>query len=506
MTSLVSRATAFFVLAAALVRIVKVFLITVVARDSVVYVKQISAFFQGDGNAGLSAYYPPLYALISALFALLFSPHGGGVCVSVLSGTLLVLPFRRYAQSHLDPSSLFYASLFLVFTPSLILYSAEILAESFFLFLFMSLLATLQEQSKTRPLGLAFLSGAISGALTLTRPEGIAAVLGAALLCARRGPEDKGRSFKQRGAAFALSLVAAVLVLAPYSYYLNQESGHWTFTKKEGTVIGGLAKYSESKQTPIPEVHEHFRKSNDGHKRSAPPQSAASELSSILSGKPLLFLKKCLHGLGQCFLLVPRASHWLLFLLALPGLTVLAKSKKWPWELTLILALHLLVVSTVTPQKRYLLPEVLLVVLGAGRGFAFLVETLRLGKRSRWALTFAVLVILGITAFKQERRRKEGIHTLAAVLKQEAGSVKVASIESRVAYYGEVDDQQLPRCANLEELKNFLAAQSITHLCIRENWRVRWCPWLNVEDIGELIQSVPEGRTELLLIRVKTKN
>ena len=506
MTPLFSKATALFVLGAALVRIVKVFLMTVVARDSVVYVKQISDFSQGDGHGALSGYYPPLYALVSSFFALFCSPHGGGVCVSILSGALLVLPFRRYAKAYLDRSSLFYASLILVFTPSLILYSAEILAESFFLLLFVTLVATLQEQGNKRPLGLAILSGAIAGALTLTRPEGIAAVLGAALLCARRGPEDNGRSFKMRSAAFALTIVAASLVLAPYSYYLKQESGHWTFTKKEGTVIGGLAKYSESRKAPIPEVHEHFRKSNDGHKQSAPPQSAATELSTILSAKPLLFVNKCLHGLGQCLLLLPRASHWMLFVLALPGWLVLAKSKKWPWELTLLLAFHLLVISTVTPQKRYLLPEVIFVALGAGRSVAFMAEKLSLGERSRWALTFAVLVILGITAFKQERRKKQGIHSLATTLKQEQGTVKVASIESRVAYYGGVHDQQLPRCANLKELKRFLKTQNITHLCIRENWRARWYPWLKVEDIGELIQSVPEGRTELLLIRVKTKN
>ncbi|MDF1662523.1 MAG: glycosyltransferase family 39 protein [Planctomycetota bacterium] len=507
MRSLLTLQTYLLLFGALIFRIVKTFLVTVVARDSVVYIQQTGAFSSGDWNTGLSAYYPPLYAVLSAAIALFIGPHFGALVLSVIAGAALVLPFRVYAKNFLSERALFAASLLILLTPSLVTCSAEILAESVYLFVFMTIVALLYEQQKQRAIGLSILLGFLAGALTLIRPEGIVIILGAAFLCGRRGQEEERRSVFIRACCIALVLLTSLTVIAPYSYYLKQESGRWTFTKKEGTVIGGLAKFSEAQNTPVAEIHEHFQKENDALADTKTPRSAKKDLTDLLSSRPMLFLKKSVHGFGQCLLLIPRVSHWVLFLLACPGLFLLGRARRWPWELTVLLALHILVISTVTPQKRYLLPFVLLVCLGAGVSLDAVAPRLRrLHKRGYGAVLGILLLVLGISAFKVERRGKGIVRELARALVEEKVAARVASIESRVAYYAGVEDQPLPRFASKAELKRFLVQNEISYLCFRDNWRERWCPWMKIEDIGEVVASRREGRTQLLLIRVRLKD
>src|SRR5689334_16457973 len=65
----------------------------VINTDGIYYVTLARHLMDGNFNAGLSAYWPPLYPLLAGIASLVFKDvEFAARFVSILSGTLLVLP------------------------------------------------------------------------------------------------------------------------------------------------------------------------------------------------------------------------------------------------------------------------------------------------------------------------------------------------------------------------------------------------------------------------------
>jgi 4-amino-4-deoxy-L-arabinose transferase-like glycosyltransferase len=505
----------FFLLVLALIlRTLKALMTTVVARDSVVYLSQAQAVASGSIGEGFVGYYPPLYPVLTAMLSMVFSIHESALIVSIAMGALLLLPFRAFAKQYIEnDQSMKVASLLLVFSPAFITISGEILADSLFLTLFVTLAVVLKAYRTGEPSRALFqitLLGVLCGLLSLTRPEGIMTLLGVLVLL--KGPKMPADSKPSRGqrAIHSLCFIGVfLLVLSPYILLLKSETGQWTFTRKAGVVIGGMARMTDQASEPVAQLHQHFRDENERQQETVSQGAHSDQLAAIVRARPMLLVRKVIHGLFQSGALLPRTCHVLIFIFGLMGLNCFRKHKRIPIELIVLSAFHLLAVSTVQVQKRYLLVLVPLFIMAAAEYLPGLYQ--RLGRSHRllkFALPLLFVVFILPPALKAERRSKGHIHKLAAVLRDEAQlqasrAVELASIDFRVAYYAGVQARRLPRCQNLSELKVFLKRHQITHLCFRKNWQELWCPWFVLEDVGRLAASEEDGRTKVLLIRVR---
>ncbi|HEY0404996.1 MAG TPA: glycosyltransferase family 39 protein [Pyrinomonadaceae bacterium] len=205
----------------------------VISPDGVQYVSLGRALMAGNFRAGLSPYWPPLYPLLTGLSSLVFhDPEFAGRFVSVVAGSLLVIPCYRLMRNwHGERAAVVGASL-IALHPLLIYYSTVLLTESTYTLLFTcGVLAGWTALSSGRSRAF-LLAGLTLGACYLLKPEaaGFLLLLLVPTLC--RKLFDKSSSFKTC-ARNALLLCAGFLLLAtPYVLYLRAQTGAWTLSGK----------------------------------------------------------------------------------------------------------------------------------------------------------------------------------------------------------------------------------------------------------------------------------
>lgn len=201
--------------------------------DGVYYATLGKHLVSGNFGEGLSAFWPPLYPLLVGLSSLVSRDvELGGRRVSVVAGSLLVIPVYLLGKAlyGLGPASV--AALLVAAHPILIHYSTHLLTEATYTLLLTTVLYAGLAALKTLGRASFLVTGVALGACYLTRPEaiGYAALMLALTLAAHR---SAGHAPRPAVLPNVLSLLSGFSLLAlPYVLFLRRATGRWTVSDK----------------------------------------------------------------------------------------------------------------------------------------------------------------------------------------------------------------------------------------------------------------------------------
>lgn len=205
----------------------------VISPDGVSYLTLGRSLLEGDFRHGLTAYFPPLHPLLVGLSTLLFTDSEfAGRMVSVVAGSLLVIPVYRLARKWYGVRVARLAASLVALHPLLIYYSTVLLTEATYTLLFTcgvlagwSALSTCRARSQ-------LLAGALFGACYLLKPEACGFILLLVVGLAAVKIFKTGLSYKSMfGNACAL-LAGFMLLASPYLLYLRAATGAWMLSGK----------------------------------------------------------------------------------------------------------------------------------------------------------------------------------------------------------------------------------------------------------------------------------
>ncbi len=228
----------------------------VITPDGVEYVRLGRNLVAGSPVEGLSAYFPPLYPLLVGLSSLVFpDAELAGRFVSVVAGSLLVLPAHRLVREWYGERVALVGAALVALHPVLAYYSTAVLTEATYTLLFTcGVLAGWRALKGVRARGY-LLAGVVFGACYLLKPEAAGFALLLILLVAGRKLLDRARPLR-REALNALAIFAGFwLVAVPYITLLRvYKGGAITLSgKTAGHILQGRRRLGEP--TPYLDGH-----------------------------------------------------------------------------------------------------------------------------------------------------------------------------------------------------------------------------------------------------------
>ncbi|HEX7335249.1 MAG TPA: glycosyltransferase family 39 protein [Pyrinomonadaceae bacterium] len=201
--------------------------------DGVYYATLGKQLVSGNLQEGLSTFWPPLYPLLVGLSSLVFRDiESGGKFVSVLAGSLLVIPIYSLIRVLYGKEAAFIGAFLVAIHPPLIRYSTALSTESTYTTLFVTALCA-GLRALSGGTYVAFLSvGLTLGACYLLKPEAIGYVglMAVLTLCTSLS----GNHLPLSEVLFrVMALIAAASLLAlPYILFLHRTTGGWTISDK----------------------------------------------------------------------------------------------------------------------------------------------------------------------------------------------------------------------------------------------------------------------------------
>lgn len=235
----------------------------VVSFDEVNYLKLAADGALHGFNHVFHTYWSPFYPLVVSLFLKMTDNFEFTArLVSVLSGSLLIIPIYFLARIRLSPTSSLITIALLAIYPPLALLSTKILTESLYTFLGVSgiLIAwySIQKQSRI----LAFIIGIIFGMTYLTRPEGIGFIvvfvfLNLFLLIKNLVLKNKNKYFQ----LILFSILGFMIISSPYLLFLHKKTGTWTISAKRKSLQQAEADVFKNRRKD-----RQFRKLSDDNK------------------------------------------------------------------------------------------------------------------------------------------------------------------------------------------------------------------------------------------------
>lgn len=198
----------------------------------------------GMGYVGTRGYLnvqnPPLYSMLIALLTpLTGGSEVAGRLISLLAGTLLVVPIYALARAAYGPRAAAYAAFVTAVHPFLVLMSTAVLSETLFVTLAVSGLALLVTTLRTGSTRAAIFTGIAFSAAYLTRQEGI--VWAAVAVAIAFGATWWSTRRLGRAVLRALAVALPVTLLsAPYLAIVAHQTGHFAAVNKtSGNWITG---------------------------------------------------------------------------------------------------------------------------------------------------------------------------------------------------------------------------------------------------------------------------
>jgi len=210
----------------------------VISPDGVWYVTLGRNLVAGNFRDGLTTYYPPLYPLLVGLASLLFrDAEFAGRFVSVLAGTLLVIPVYRLTQKLYGAKAAGIVAAIVALHPLLIYYSTAVLTESTYTLLFTCVVvAGWSALSEGKQAAYVF-AGAALGACYLLKPEAALFLPLLLLLVLGRAILMRVDPLKQALKNALLLFAAFIVPAAPYLIYLRRQTGAWVLSGKVGAHL-----------------------------------------------------------------------------------------------------------------------------------------------------------------------------------------------------------------------------------------------------------------------------
>ena len=206
------------------------------STDETAYLHSGLSFVHGDGFERYGQpelHFPPfLPVLLGVASWVVADPHTGTVALTVVSGTLLIIPLSLLGRRLAGPAGGVATAWLAALVPGLAT-MPQIRgtgSEAEYALLVVSavwMVVSASEHEGRARLARVAAGGALVGLAYLTRPEGLFTVvpLGlAVLVLARRSP--------RRAATVAAFAVPVLLCVAPYATYLHANTGRWELTGK----------------------------------------------------------------------------------------------------------------------------------------------------------------------------------------------------------------------------------------------------------------------------------
>ncbi len=404
----------FWLLLALIVRVYKISLVYCIASDGAAYIKTAERLLAGGGFHPL---WPPFYPwLISLLTGRGLEPELSGTLISLIFGLGVVALTYFVTKEIFSLRVAGIATIFAVFHPFLVRYSAEVLAETVFTF-FLILTIFLGWQARRKENVFPVLGMGIACALAyLTKPEAVVLML---LIPSWWIFPGAGAGIGRRLINVALAVIVFLLITFPYLGVVHEITGQWLVSQKQ-TVVFSLALQEEGYTDTLEEI--------------TPVQ--------YLISQPALFCRK----IGKDLLVLagrfPDAYHPLLFIFLL-----IALFNRWPpnwkppaWYIFSLFFVYCLGYALYHPGRRYLVSWVPLLLFLAAFGWLNTVAWLesrtrrRVGTVALWAV---ILIMLPNTLTPVHKRGGQwktaglwlGAHTFPGA--------KIMAKDERVAFYAQ---------------------------------------------------------------------
>lgn len=205
----------------------------VINGDGVYYTILGERFVSGDFGAGISAYWSPLYSILTGISSLLFHDREfSGRFISLVAGSLLVIPSYLLIREFYGRISAYFGACLLVVHPFLIKSSGWVMTESLYTLIFTSCVlsgwfALLNGKTRT-----FFITGLLFGAAFLTKPEAIGYLGLMVILTLGTGLFSRGSNFRPYAFSSIILLLGFAVFFLPYFLYLHHKTGQWTVSQK----------------------------------------------------------------------------------------------------------------------------------------------------------------------------------------------------------------------------------------------------------------------------------
>ncbi|HBE43958.1 MAG TPA: hypothetical protein DDW17_00550 [Deltaproteobacteria bacterium] len=453
-----------------LARLYPVLAPNVITPDGVLYIETAKMILSGEFKRIVNVSFFNLYPFMILLFQKVFSDWElAGRMVSVVFGTLGVIPIFFLIKRFLDVRLALIVSFFYTINPHLVEYSSDVLREPLFLSLFLASLWMGVEGLRGRRWLFLLLSAFFAGLAIFTRIEGVISIFLIILwaLWLYRHSELTGKDFILRMAVF---LIAFPLIFASPFFLLKERLGHWEFGLA-GTWLPFLV-------TQYPSIDETVTKELALLKDASPQFKGFLDIS--LRNRYVTYLSEVLYK----FL---KSVNIVFFILILFGFI---KRRHYPykkneiffaiWFILAFLTSYLYVAKTQYLGTRHGLVMGIPAFLWAGIGYLEIVEKIRLWfKRMaistpfQLILPYSVLLIIFVinippilAAPRSEKieLKKAGIYLKEMGLKDK----RIATIPSlrRVIFYAEAIPVILSEGLTIEEIEGEIKKSGVDYLLL----------------------------------------
>ena len=382
-----------------------------IEEDGAYWASLAGALARGDWAHGLSTAWPPGYPALIAVLAWVArgASHpamleGCARFVSVIAGTLVLIPLFGLARRVLPETPARAVVLLAAFHPRLTSFSAMALSESTFtLFLIAGLASLAAAEDDTLAGGARAvregLAGLALGASYLVRPEGLLLGIGLWVVGLMRGRTLIARLRP----AFVVTLVLAAL---PYLLFVHARLGTWSLGEKGAYNFWRAYRTEYAQVYPSPthlahRVNESPEIAGDPIRPEAPPDpdqvrdprvgglpapdqvrdprghggpdAERVHMLGFALERPGLVIGSSLRRLARIvFDTIPTTLYWPIALLALLGFAG-ARSGPW-WIVVTPLALSPLLYAPFSTDRRFFVPLVPLLLIACGQGLRWLDE------------------------------------------------------------------------------------------------------------------------------------
>lgn len=214
----------------------------VISADGIAYVNIAKDFVDGRGLAG-AVHFPPFYPILVGLTSLLVPDFElAGRLVSMVMGSLIVVPVYLLAREFFDRRAGLIAAVLAISWPSIRSWSNEVMSQATYMTLVLFGIYLLWRAWKRASWPFSLLGGVCLCCAYLTRPEGVLLFLAlTAVLMVASLPD----SLPARRLVYLLiAWVAFFVVSFPYLNLLHELTGRWQLSGKSSvTLADALSEY-----------------------------------------------------------------------------------------------------------------------------------------------------------------------------------------------------------------------------------------------------------------------
>ena len=216
------------------VRLYLAFHTYVIANDGVLYIKLAQLLSQGKVGEAMSLHLPSLFPIIIASFQKVFVDWElSGQMVSVLFGSLTIIPFYFLTKELFNRNVAFTSSILFIFHPYLVRFSAEVIKEPTFWFFSLMGIWVGWNAITLKKVWLFVLTGLLGIASFLLRIEGF--VIFPIIIAWIFLKEIKllRSTYKQRILYTLVLCLTLAIILSPAMLYIKEKTGSWNLARIE---------------------------------------------------------------------------------------------------------------------------------------------------------------------------------------------------------------------------------------------------------------------------------